>query len=122
MIRNNKSKIPVSLIEETQNRINLQLELYPVLVPNKTLLKWVEMYANNCFVKIEESLQRNIQYKVDMDIYHQDFHLILTTVNSFLHSHNCSTLHEWMDRGMQDDLIKINQSLLPNRFNRKNRK
>jgi len=52
MIRTIKPKTTLSLIEQVKESIETQMTLNPPVIPNKTLLKWVEVYANNCFVKI----------------------------------------------------------------------
>jgi len=125
MIRTIKPKTTLSLIEQVKESIETQMTLNPPVIPNKTLLKWVEVYANNCFVKIEEAMRKSPEYNSCVDIYHQNFSLILSTVNQFLAFHNCSTSHTWMDRGMQDDLSSIDLQLIPKPlsiFNRNRKK
>lgn len=99
------------VIQNTKDNIEKKFKENPPVLPNKKLLKWVEVYCPNCFLKIAVKLEQRHLYKQSQDIYNQDFKLIMIEVTKFLKKHGFDNNYEWLSREMQNDLLTIEKSL-----------
>lgn len=97
------------LIQQTRDAIDEKFKKNPIIFPNKTLLKWIEVYCPNCFTEIAGKMEKRHLFAPYKDIYHQNFKLILNEVVKFLKRKGYSDHYEWLSREMQNDLLEIEQ-------------
>ena len=99
------------IVQETKDAIEKRFQENPIVFPNRKLLKWVEVYCPNCYVKIAGKLEQRHLFDPSKDIYSQNFELIMIEVTTFLKKHGYTTKYEWLSREMQNDLLTIEKSL-----------
>lgn len=99
--------------------IEIHFKRNPVPIPNRTLLRWVEEYCPYSFGKIYTIIQKSSAYDTSKDIYHQEFSLIILTVNQYLENNGFNARYSFMSRKMQEALLSIENQLKPIPFTRK---
>jgi len=115
-----RTNLPMNLIQKTKAEIDAYFAENPTLIPNKTLLRWVEEYAFDCFVILQDRLLKDPLYDQNKDIYHQEFQLLKKYVQEFLNEHKELNFHtaSWLSKEMQESFLKINRNLKPSSYTR----